>query len=62
MGHVCTARAVDRWREQLINIYERGAQAKRDGIPRCQCPYKYASGVQRQRQTYWLMGWNRTDA
>lgn len=58
--YMSPAKAVNRWRLQLIGIYNRGADAKRAGLPRAACPYKIGSGVQRQRRSYWFQGWDST--
>jgi ribosome modulation factor len=52
------AKAVNRWRMTLIRTFERGQDARKAGVKREACPYHGNNGLQRQRRSYWLQGWD----
>jgi hypothetical protein len=51
------------WLMQLVTIAEKGAGARRAGLPR-ECPFAtrgYGQGFQGQRRKAWLDGWDAAD-
>ena len=58
-----------RWASQLVTIYNKGADARRNGEPRGANPYKEGyrnsngpgGNLQRQRRQAWYDGWDRVN-
>ena len=56
-----------RWLMQLVKAYQRGIDARKEGLPRTVCPYMggyrnnqgAGGGLQRQRRDEWYKGYDK---